>query len=137
MQEATDATAKAEGLKASLQEQMQEAKQEVAHAAAAVQTAQDELATAQHEAQELLRQQQALQEAESKFSSEVASMRNELSQVLTEVSAGRMSHEEAEEFIEQVTLALGCRAVKCPQLPLQANYHFCLGTANSSANFLT
>ena len=118
MQEATDATAKAEGLKASLQEQMQEAKQEVAHAAGAVQTAQHELATAQHEAQELLRQQQALHEAESKFSSEVASVRNELSQVLTEVSAGRMSHKEAEEFIEQVKLGpwmQGCEvSPACP-----------------------
>ena len=44
-------------------------------------------------------------------------MRNELSQVLAEVSAGRMSHEEAEEFIEQVSNALwgGSSCVGCSE----------------------
>lgn len=84
---------------------MQEAKREAAQAAAAVQTAQQELSTAQQQAKELLEQQQALKDAESRLSSDVVSVRNELSQVVAEVSAGRMSHAEAAEYIEQVTFA--------------------------------
>lgn len=107
---------KAQGLKASLQDQMQEAEHEAAQAAAAVRMAQQELSTAQQQVKELSEQQQALKGAEGRLSSEVVSVRNELSEVLAEVSAGRMSHEEAAEYIEQV----GAAGTQSPMYKLAA-----------------
>ncbi|KAL0032477.1 hypothetical protein WJX77_002790 [Trebouxia sp. C0004] len=95
--------ARAEELQRSLQQELHDAKQQAATAAATRREAEQTLADLQMQAQEVARQHEAFKNSDAQLQTALTAARTDLDWVVSEIKAGKLSQQEAEECIQQVS----------------------------------
>ncbi|KAA6418330.1 MAG: 2 family [Trebouxia sp. A1-2] len=96
-------TARAQQLQWSLQQELRDAKQQAAAAAATRREAEETLADLQAQAQEVAHQHEAFKNSDAQLQAALTAAQSDLDWVVSEIKAGKLSQQEAEECIQQVS----------------------------------
>ncbi|KAL3147779.1 hypothetical protein ABBQ32_002512 [Trebouxia sp. C0010 RCD-2024] len=102
-QEGGNPQAKAEELRQSLQQELLEAEEEAGTAAAEREAAEKALGEVQAEADQLALQQAAFKDSDAQLKSALQAAQSDLDWIISEVRAGKLSPEEAEECMQGVS----------------------------------
>ncbi|KAL0040772.1 hypothetical protein WJX79_005089 [Trebouxia sp. C0005] len=102
-QEGGSPTARAQQLQWSLQQELRDAKQQAAAAAATRREAEETLADLQAQAQEVAHQHEAFKNSDAQLQAALTAAQSDLDWVVSEIKAGKLSQQEAEECIQQVS----------------------------------